>query len=563
MKYKLNKEVNIFSFIIFLLVLFLNTNVVYAGCWECNSPSGIFTCSDSTPSSTDKCQSGWHTSNSPSCPSNCRPKIARVDITFDANGGTPSDSKYCNYTIGIGLQSCNLIGGMPERPTKSGYDFRGWSSTSCCSSDGVFDLGRVSKDAKYYACWATKLWMCKVDGTTVCSASKPTTSCGNGNNGWSFTGNYCYNSCGNSPGTPNVSDPEKDPEPGDPDDDRIIENYCEVDKPDNSKLSCNNSKVLESTCDKRTIIIDDVGYADVKIEQKGYISSVLTPDRTYAGAGFSFGVTYTNTIKWSYVGNAATGSLHKAITSKMNNKLKSYDEFVAGLKISELKFAGKIRDNFLVKTCYTSNTNIDYYNKELSVTCTFYLPDSVINNNGNVSYTDGSGSSITNKYYTPVNYEGNYSIKAKIVGMSRIKDATKDGVDGKSWTGTWSDTFEDCNISLYPLLYKSNDNINNGSKKYNFIYRPIDLFKPFPNRNAGINWFDWYSLSSNRERLESTYDSDNLQYTTILNNETISDIKYYNNDETHNYFAWNGSYVNGEWRSSFIDDYNYIERNGG
>lgn len=104
-------------------------------------------------------------------------------------------------------------------------------------------------------------------------------------------------------------------------------------------------------------------------------------------------------------------------------------------------------------------------------------------------------------------------------------------------------------LNLYPLLYK------NG--KYNFIYRPIDINNPFPNRNAGINWFDWYAISENVERLESAYDR--LQYSVTLDNQTITQIKKYNKQQNSNggYFDWNT--MNND-KSSFVDDYFEIKR---
>ena len=129
------------------------------------------------------------------------------------------------------------------------------------------------------------------------------------------------------------------------------------------------------------------------------------------------------------------------------------------------------------------------------------------------------------------------------------KDAKKDGVDGKSWIGDWSDTFKKCDIELYPLLYKDGKPSGNESNKYNFIYRPIDIYNPFPNRNAGINWFEWYNIEKNKDRLESTY-SNAEEYTAILNNEIISEIKAYN--KSHNYLNWDNIDSNSG-RSSFID----------
>ena len=67
-------------------------------------------------------------------------------------------------------------------------------------------------------------------------------------------------------------------------------------------LTCNSSKTLNSTCEVLTVNTSS-GRADVKIEQTGTISSILTPTSTYSGGGFKFGIIYYNELKWSYVNN--------------------------------------------------------------------------------------------------------------------------------------------------------------------------------------------------------------------------------------------------------------------
>lgn len=330
-------------------------------------------------------------------------------------------------------------------------------------------------------------------------------------------------------------------------------NMCEVTDPgaNQGNLYCNGSKTYSSTCRMLTITTSE-GNADVKIEETGSVSSVLTPGSIYAGGGFNFGVMYYNTVKWSYIpGQSISDDLHKAVTNVMSKKIKFYDEYVAGINVTNLMLGGK---NFtdLVKQCSTTSMSKDYYNKELTVSCVFTFPKAVVDHVGNVSYNyDSSMFSIDNKYYTPMDYSGEYNIEATIVGMDRITtSAAMDDskVSGKAWTGNWSDTFTDCKINLYSLFIDTKG-------KYNFIYRPIDIYNPFPNRNAGINWFDWYNISRNVERLESTYS--NPQYIVTLDNRTIVDIKNYNS--SHNYLEWD-SIVDG--KSSFITEKDYIDRVG-
>ena len=335
----------------------------------------------------------------------------------------------------------------------------------------------------------------------------------------------------------------------------IIGSGCKVTDPDKNSgvLQCNNGKTYNSTCEELMVSTDEGG-ARVKIEQNGNITSVLTPDRVYAGGGFNFGIMYYNTIKWSYVSGQnidSNSKLHKAVTDAMNKKIKDYESYIAGVNISNLQMDGKTFN--MVKQCTTSNKNKDYYDKELTVSCLFTIPSSTIDKVGNVSYTYSSGVNINNKYYTPMNYNGNYKITADIVGMDRITDnaAKRDSKEsGKKWTGDWSDTFTNCQINLYTLI--------SGIPK--FIYRPIDITNPFPNRNAGINWFDWYNITRNKDRLENTYSGvDKVDYTVTLDNNAITDIKNYN--KNNNYLEWDSiDKVTNE--SSFITEKDYIVRGG-
>lgn len=342
---------------------------------------------------------------------------------------------------------------------------------------------------------------------------------------------------------------------------------CTPVTPAEGNLECNNSKTYTSTCEELNIHTDK-GSSNVKIEQTGIISSILTPDKIYEGGGFNFGILYTNTIKWSYSnGKEPNSELHKTITDEMNKRLYDYNNYKAGLNISNLKFGGETKDsNFLFKECKSSNDeNIDYYNKELTVSCVFYLPESDILQNGDVEYNDGAeGLGISNKYYTLLGHHGKYEISANIEGMNRIKESytkTDSSDDITPWTGTWEDTFTNCNITVYPLYsippgWKEKDEEKEnytGSKKimYNFIYRPIDITNPFPNRNAGINWFEWWAIQKNKDVLKETY-SNEPQYSITLDNQTISEIKKYNLNSQNGYFDWD-TMKNGE--STFVNEY--------
>ena len=300
----------------------------------------------------------------------------------------------------------------------------------------------------------------------------------------------------------------------------VTENKCDVSEPNDKELSCNNNLTLNSKCDKLTITTDNYS-ADVTIKQKGTLNSLLTPDKLFAGGGFKFGLIYTNEISWDYVDSSPN---IKIIEETMKSKLKEPTDFENNINLSNVTFDGKIIDDSLFeKKCYQKGEFTA--GNTLTTTCTFFLPKSKMDEyTGIVKYGEGTDNGINNKYYTKLGDNGEYEITAKLENMSIIKeDAAKSdsATKGKSWTGDWNVTLKDCNINVYPLLIG----------KFKFIYRPIDIRNPFPSRNPGINWYDWYKESSNKERLEKTYS--NLNYTVNIDNKKLTEVKEYNKDRSY------------------------------
>ena len=346
-----------------------------------------------------------------------------------------------------------------------------------------------------------------------------------------------------------------------------------------------------------------------KIKQDISMANILTPTTTYAGAGFKFGVMYYNSFTWSNeeptyscyeyqkveIGSRSEPNLSvpwvcaqnrteegKEACEKNNPRptidvpiyenqwvssscSSGYDSLKSSaLSSMENSFEAKIKksDDFENGISFVSNVNgnnLDIYNKEcnyeedkenkkIKMSCIFYLPNySISNYTGKVSYNNISypNRGLNNKYYTPIAWsEGKnpYTVTAKIDGLNGLKESS---------IGTWSewDTDLSCAINLYPLL-----GIPKGtSYKYLFIYRPIDLNNPFPNRNAGMNWYDWYNNSQNKDRLEKSYNK--LQYQITLDSKLVSEIKKYNKNELNNggYLDWKT--IDELGNSSFIDEY--------
>lgn len=337
---------------------------------------------------------------------------------------------------------------------------------------------------------------------------------------------------------------------------------CKPSQP-NIKASCNSSSSsFSSTCEELTVKTNDANdeiksKANIKISQTGSITTILTPTNTYAGGGFKFGIMYHNTISWSLV-KQYKGTIED-ITKEMQAKLK--ENFVDGFGLKNVKFGNEqIPDDYFKQNIKCQETGSFTNGNTLTTMCIVYLPNSVVEEyTGKVTYKQGDNLGLNNKYYTPIDWDSNkkYEVVATISGMDRLKESSvkADSKDkNKVWTGTWEYTLngskDNCDINLYPLYGQPTGGKKN--LKYIFIYRPIDLNNPFPNRNPGMNWYDWYNIERNKERLESSYNRE--QYSITLDSQKTSEIKKYNKDELNKggYFDWK-TIENGQ--SSFIDKY--------
>lgn len=337
---------------------------------------------------------------------------------------------------------------------------------------------------------------------------------------------------------------------------------CKPSQP-NIKASCNSSSSsFSSTCEELTVKTNDANdeiksKANIKISQTGSITTILTPTNTYAGGGFKFGIMYHNTISWSLV-KQYKGTIED-ITKEMQAKLK--ENFVDDFGLKNVKFGNEqIPDDYFKQNIKCQETGSFTNGNTLTTMCIVYLPNSVVEEyTGKVTYKQGDNLGLNNKYYTPIDWDSNkkYEIVATISGMDRLKESSvkADSKDkNKVWTGTWEYTLngskDNCDINLYPLYGQPTGGKKN--LKYTFIYRPIDLNNPFPNRNPGMNWYDWYNIERNKERLESSYNRE--QYSITLDSQKTSEIKKYNKDELNKggYFDWK-TIKNGQ--SSFIDKY--------
>lgn len=321
---------------------------------------------------------------------------------------------------------------------------------------------------------------------------------------------------------------------------------CAVSEPASNKtMNCNEWKSLYSNCENLTV--RNNGTSDVvKIEQKGYITNIFKSNlvnedknydaNSYNGGWLKYGITYYNEVSWSYTtAKFRSPEAQKNINDAMQKKLKSLSEFEENISLTINGLDG----SRLVKKCTQSGSFVSAPNKLITV-CTFFLPESSLKElTGEVTYSESNNNAnINNKYYISLNTQKSHNISIKLENLSVLSEeqAKKDSQKkNKPWTGTWTiDT--NCLLKVTNRIYEpSSGGKENGKVKYKFIYRPINLSNPFPNRFPGVNWYTWYITEGNKDRktLEDSYKK--LEYYTELDNRTISTIKEYN--KNHNYFS--------------------------
>lgn len=323
-----------------------------------------------------------------------------------------------------------------------------------------------------------------------------------------------------------------------------------------SSAKCNESAKMENVKCLKTIT-KGKNRRDVKLDQTATLTNILTPTKIYQGGGIKLGFMYYNTVKWNFSKDEKYGD-DSEIRTLLASKLKSTEEIENDITVEVyLKDENGKKYNIdnIQKKCTRDDDNSKFEeDKTVTTTCTFLLPKSIVDlGTGKVKYTNNSGQGINNEYYTPITYTGKLSLYATISNIGVLKD-----VD--NWTNNWKLTYDgenddSCKVNVTSRLYKPNQ-----KSEYAFIYRPIDLNNPFPNRNAGVNWYDWYSIPTNKDRLKSSYSK--LEYQVELDNQSVSKIKEYNK-KNNNYLDWKG--INEETeKSDFINNYfkdNYkIER---
>lgn len=340
---------------------------------------------------------------------------------------------------------------------------------------------------------------------------------------------------------------------------KVTEYFCDNIDINHNNNKCNSTTNIENDCNRKTITTEN-SVGEVEIKQKLTLNNILTPDSIYQGGGFKFGIVSQNTVSWKLL-NLETGTRDE-IVNEMKGKLKS--EYAPLLTLTfkdkDNNILGTLDSGKIHRSCTVNGT----FNEgdTLTTTCTFFLPNAIIENyTGKVDYdlSRGTNYGINNKYYTPLNFTGDYYITAELKYLNRLK---KNSLDGMTPDDDWNITLNDrntCKINVQKRLYNNPEENENRKYTFAFIYRPISIMDPFPNRNAGVNWFSWYKEDSNKERLEKSYR--NLHYIATLDNIALQKVKSYNNnkDNAGGYSSWD---FNSSGESEFINKNTFIERVG-
>ncbi len=350
---------------------------------------------------------------------------------------------------------------------------------------------------------------------------------------------------------------------------------------------CNDTSNAQSICAKQTIeVVEDGGNiddpesniarAEASIKQDISLTNLLTPTKIYQGGGVKIGFLYkakatlkidNTTIK--YDGSSLTYVKKQELKNKIKNKLESVSiNPEDNIQASNFYFKDDDGNTYKLRNEDGSEANLqiecnqniegdvfDTSGKVITTTCTILLPKSEVSiGSGIVKYVNGiTGNGINNEFYTPIKYNGDLNLYATFSGLSAIQTS---GTFLSEWDGASDITIKyngassNCTVTTYPRFY------NDDNKTYKFIYRPIDITNPFPNRNAGVNWYDWYSDTANKTKLEKSYS--NLEYTMEINKETSNEIKNYNS--SRNYFNWDGITEDaaGNVRSEFVERYKKV-----
>ena len=466
-------------------------------------------------------------------------------------------------------------------------------------------LGRTSREMNYmYARYFDDATNFQMWGYKVSTKNFGVTGCG----GTSYNSGYAYGSwlevdkelILNFNGTPP------------PDTCQSNKDLFLVCKNGSFEISCDDSVTIGLSKYLKDGSCSGTGYANITakyhINQTGDLIFNLDRGPVYSGGSFTFNASYTNNANWYYVGTpdacplitipnadettcCSEDECHKCCQDAYayadncrgntdDNKVLYERKIAERYAGTELKKPSSNPKNMIV-TLPDSNdvkapgttipgvwdcSNIKSFssnerweeNQELIVKCTYQLKDAYIDRTtSNVVY--GSVENPSNylfegkRYFVPLKWnDSKFNIVADFNNLSSIKNI--------SWQGQYT-----CDVECQQRLYNMPPGLNgndfygmvrgdNTPGLYVYYYRPISLSVPFPDRDAGSNWIDWISDSSNIARLKNTYN--NKEYRMDL---SLSDLNYIKNEYNKSKLEFEGRgyldySVNIEGVSSFISN---------
>lgn len=195
------------------------------------------------------------------------------------------------------------------------------------------------------------------------------------------------------------------------------------------------------------------------------------------------------------------------------------------------------------------NYNGQSTNTWKEITPGYYIPTNALPEQNNYINTEVGGTAyiikVNGSEYRRINVTGilgcNFSTKISGCPYQDCGDANCDPS---------KDKYKCCRNTKY--LEKHPDYYANSCANVDsYIYRPISLADPFPNRDAGENWYNWINDENNKKQLVAGLDTE-PNYTMELTNSMISKIKEYNNKKTNQYTLWNE--MNDDGSSNFLKD---------
>lgn len=169
-------------------------------CYQCNSNGNLY--SWGVTGSSTACPGGWHVisgvdaANCKSTSSSSSSNIINVNASFNANGGSGGGTKSCSYDKSSGDDNCTVTAPSASR---SGYTFKGWGTSSTCTSGSVSagSIVTLTQNKTYYACWGANSGGTSSPSSTSASPSssqKPSS----GSSGGSYTPTHSSSSSSSS-----------------------------------------------------------------------------------------------------------------------------------------------------------------------------------------------------------------------------------------------------------------------------------------------------------------------------------------------------------------------------